>query len=361
MAANSNNDKVFVEDIKDGDRVKTVFLVKSKAVPVSKTGKPYINLTLCDRTGELDAKVWEKAREIDKLFSKNDFVAVEGVANLYQGRLQLRVDGVARVDDAKVNIADFLRVTHADVEAMWQEVLKALKSVRNPDLKKLVSAFVRDEALVKGFKRAPAAKEIHHAFIGGLLEHTLSMIRLAERICQYYPLVDRDLTVVGCFVHDIGKTRELFYERAFDYTDAGRLVGHIVMGVEILGAKAAEAGGVSEAVEMHLKHIILSHHTELEFGSPKRPKTPEALLVGLLDDLDAKMNHWKAIFEREPGDAWTTFQKHYDRYLFKGRPYVPGGPDEETERAGPPGKGDLRYKPFAQMPLLGGKTEGGGR
>jgi 3'-5' exoribonuclease len=365
--------KVFIDEIRDGDRVRSVFLVRFKATPVKRNGEPYINLNLVDRTGEIEAKIWDNARELDKRFQKNDFIAVEGTANLYQGKLQLRVDDARRVDESQVSIADFLPVSQFDADAMWGEVRALLGAVKNPDLKRLLDSITADPGFSAAFRRAPAAKEIHHAYIGGLLEHSLSMMRAAERLCPLYPLADRDLTVAGCFLHDIGKVRELFYEKAFDYTDEGRLVGHIAGGVEMLDGLIDAAGGVPEPLSIHLKHIILSHHGELEFGSPKRPKTVEALLVSMLDDLDARMNSWRQIFDREPGEGWTSFQKMYDRYLFKGRPYrqetagreqgeatAPKQPAAErkapvpAEKAGKSGgmEDDLKFKPFSQIPLI---------
>jgi 3'-5' exoribonuclease len=331
--------KVFAEEIKDGDRVRSVFLVKFKATPVKKNGEPYINLALVDRTGELEAKVWDNARELDKRFQKNDFIAVEGVANLYQGRLQLRLDDVKKVEESLVDISDFLPVTPYDIESMWAEACGLLRTIKNDDLKRLISSFIDDEQTARAFKRAPAAKEIHHSYVGGLLEHSLMMMRMADRICPLYPIADRDLVLAGCFLHDIGKTKELFYEKAFDYTDEGRLVGHIVFGVEIIDGMAAAVGGISEQLLMHLKHIILSHHGELEFGSPKRPKTVEALVVSQLDDLDARMNSWRLLFDKEPGEGWTVFQKIYDRYLYKGKPYrTPDASEVEGKGSGMSGQ-----------------------
>ncbi|MFA6033179.1 MAG: HD domain-containing protein, partial [Myxococcota bacterium] len=297
--------KVFVEEIRDNDTIRSVFLVKYKATPLKKNGDPYINLMLVDNTGEVEAKVWDNARELDKVFEKNDFILVDAKAGLYQGKMQLRVDAIRKVDDREITISDFLPVSENDIDLMWSEATVLLGTVKNPGLVRLLGAILGDEHMVRAIRTAPAAKEIHHSYIGGLLEHSLGMMKMADRICPLYPVADRDLVLVGCFLHDIGKTRELFFERAFDYTDEGRLVGHIVGGVEILDEKFRECGGVPADLSMHLKHIILAHHGQLDFGSPKRPKTVEALVISMLDDLDARLNSWRGIFNREPGDRWT--------------------------------------------------------
>jgi len=320
MAQGISSKKIFVNEIKDGERIKSIFLVKFKATPVKKNGEPYINMIIADRTGDIEAKVWDNARELEKRFQKNDFISVDGLANIYQGRLQLRIEELIKIAESDVNIADFLPIAGSDIETMWSELCSILKGVENTQLVSLINEYLSDGDLVSAIKTAPAAKEIHHAFIGGLLEHTLSMVKCAQALCPLYPLADRDIVITGCFLHDIGKTKELNFDKSFDYSDEGRLIGHIVFGVELLGNKMRNIDKFPEQLALHLKHIILSHHGELQFGSPKRPKTIEALLVSLIDDLDAKMNSWKLIFEKNPGESWTSFQKIYERYLFKGKP-----------------------------------------
>lgn len=311
---------VFVRDIRQGDKVSEVFLVAEKNMAFSQKGAPYLSLKLKDRTGEVDGKVWDHAPEWDQAFKKGDFVQVNARAVSYRDAVQLNVLGLKKLDESEVDPMDFLPSSAGDPEEMFAELMGFVDRVTTPHLKALLMAFFRDEALVGRFKRAPAAKSFHHNTIGGLLEHTLSVTRLLERAADHYPGADRDLLITGGILHDIGKVHEFSYDRMVEYTDAGRLVGHIVMGVEMLDARLAELPDFPEQAAMALRHLILSHHGVLEFGSPKRPKTLEALIVHHMDDLDAKVNALQTFIESSPDEdsGWTPYHRLLERYIYKG-------------------------------------------
>jgi 3'-5' exoribonuclease len=311
---------VYARDIRQGDKVSEVFLVAEKSMAYSQKGAPYLNLKLKDRTGELDGKVWDNAPEWDQAFKKGDFVQINARAVSYRNAVQLNVLGLRKLEESEVDPMDFLPVSEGDPEEMFAELMGFVEKIATPHLKALLMAFFRDESLVRRFKRAPAAKSFHHNTIGGLLEHTLSVTRLLERAADHYPGANRDLLITGGILHDIGKIHEFSYDRMVEYTDAGRLVGHIVMGVEMLDARIAGLPDFPEPTAMALRHLILSHHGVLEFGSPKRPKTLEALIVHHMDDLDAKVNALMTFIEASPEEDsdWTPYHRLLERYIYKG-------------------------------------------
>ncbi len=311
---------VYARDIRQGDKVSEVFLVAEKSMAYSQKGAPYLNLRLKDRTGELDGKVWDNAPEWDQAFKKGDFVQINARAVSYRNAVQLNVLGLRKLEESEVDPMDFLPVSEGDPEEMFAELMGFVEKIATPHLKALLMAFFRDESLVRRFKRAPAAKSFHHNTIGGLLEHTLSVTRLLERAADHYPGANRDLLITGGILHDIGKIHEFSYDRMVEYTDAGRLVGHIVMGVEMLDARIAGLPDFPEPTAMALRHLILSHHGVLEFGSPKRPKTLEALIVHHMDDLDAKVNALTTFIEASPEEDsdWTPYHRLLERYIYKG-------------------------------------------
>lgn len=318
--------KVFCADIADHARVHTVFLATKKSLATTKTGKPYLMITLADRTGDLEGRMWDEAERWDPEFAQGDFVLAEGRAETYLGKLQLKLDAVRRIDPATVDVADFLPSSRYDVNEMYAEVLRIVDSVRDAHVRKLLAAFLDDPTIGPLFKQAPAAKNIHHSYLGGLLEHTLSVLQLGLRVCDHYPRVDRDLVIAGALLHDIGKVRELKWGRAFDYTDEGRLVGHLVMTTQWIHEKARAIPGFPEELRWHLVHLVAAHHGELEHGSPKVPHTVEAMIVHAIDELDSRVNSWLSIIDKTKGERWTEFQRIYDRYLFKGPGWRPGDP-----------------------------------
>jgi len=352
--------KVFVKDIKEKDRIEEVFLVTKKETGVSRGGKPYLTLRLMDRTGEVEGRVWDNADTITKDFERGDFTLIKGYAIPYQGGIQLNISGVGRVSREMVSIGDFLPASSRDPEEMIVELEEIIEGMTNPYLKGLLKVFTQDREIRRLLKVAPAAKNVHHSYLGGLLEHTLTLCRVVLDVVKNYPGIDRDLLLSGAILHDIGKIYELSYEKVFDYTDEGRLIGHITIGVEMVDKKLAHMPEFPETLAMLLKHMILSHHGYLEFGSPKRPKTLEAIMLYYLDDMDSKLQSIQALIEKEKDieSSWTTYQKIYDRYIYKG-PFSGQGRQglmtgsEETVKAKTP---EETY-PGGEMNLFGERFE----
>lgn len=333
-------------DLRERTSVTEVYLVTHKAMPLSKNGKPYLALTLTDRTGSLDARVWDNASQVSGRFEDADFVRVKGTTVLYQERLQLHVQTLERVDESTVSHTDFLPGSATPPEVLWSELTALLESVASPHLRRLLDQVLDDEVFVEAYQRVPAGKSIHHARLGGLLEHSLSVCRLVDTICaaysEAYPdLLDRDLLLTAAFLHDAGKTRELSTIRKFEYTDAGRLVGHIVLGLELVSAHLDRLEDFPEDLALHLRHLLLSHHGELDYGSPKRPKTAEAWILHVVDLLDCRMDQTAELVARLPPGGWTPFQKLHDRYFWRGHDREPEPKDEpEAEPAPKPGEKD---------------------
>jgi 3'-5' exoribonuclease len=313
-----------VNKVKDRDLVNTVFLVKEKIMAMAKNGKPYMTLHLMDKSGEIEGRIWDNVDAIAAQFAKDDFIAVRSKASVYLGKMQLIISDLAKVADAEVCLADFLPEADRDVEEMVAELRTLLASCADEYLSRLLSAFFDDPSFLALYKIAPAAKGMHHVYLGGLLEHSLAVARLTENIALNYPGVNRDLLIVGALLHDVGKIREMSYIRSFDYTDEGKLLGHITIGVEMIQEKIAGIAGFPLELGMLLKHMILSHHGQYEFGSPKRPKTLEATILNYLDDLDSKINGIRTHIRKEPANQtrWTAYHRLYDRYFYK-ETYLP--------------------------------------
>jgi 3'-5' exoribonuclease len=308
----------FVKEIREHDRVLGIFQAQRKSLFQTRNGAPYLSITLADRTGELEGRVWDDAVRFDSLFERGAYVRVKALAQRYNGKLQLKVDGIEVVPRGEVDSRDFLPSTRFDVDLMWRELRSLVDGVGDEFIRALLLSFLDDPRIGPSFKTSPAAKGIHHPFVGGLLEHTLSVVQLAHRIADHYPRADRDLLVAGALLHDIAKTRELSIEQGIDYTTEGRLVGHLVLTLQWIHEKAAQIPGFPRELEMHLTHIVAAHHGELEHGSPKVPHTLEAMLVHALDELDSRVQSWTMIMERDQGEEWTDYQRIYDRFLFKG-------------------------------------------
>jgi 3'-5' exoribonuclease len=315
-------EKIFVNQLKKGQAIESIFLVREKSLTRTKTGNPYLSLRLSDRTGEIEGRIWENALDFGALFAKDDFIKVRAEVDEFQGTLQLRILKLRKCEETEVVIDDFLPRTPLDVEKMFSEVKAIASGVRQPHLQKLLIAFFADEDLVKRFKMAPAAKAVHHVYIGGLLEHTLSVVQLILLIGPRYKGVNQDLLITSGILHDIGKVAELSFGRAFDYTDAGRLLGHILLTVEMVEQKIMTIPEFPTTLAMLLKHNLLSHHGEYAFGSPKLPMTLEALLLHHLDDLDAKANVFLSWIDKEKEDPsrWTSYHKLFDRFIYKPEP-----------------------------------------
>jgi len=311
---------IYIKDIRSGDKVLDSFLVAEKNLAFSQKGSPYLNLRLKDRTGEVEGKIWENADEWDKKFKKGDVIQVQSRAVSFKNTLQLSIHDVEKLDEADINPADFFPSAGRDIEEMFTELMSYVGEMETPYLKSLLESFFRDEAIATLFKKASAAKTFHHVYIGGLLEHTLSVIRLLEQVADHYNGIDRDMLITGGLLHDIGKIYEFSYDRIIDYSDEGRLVGHIVIGVEMLDKKIATINDFPDLAAMELRHLLLSHHGTQEFGSPKRPKTLEALIVHHIDDLDAKVNAFQTYIDESPDDdsKWTPFHRLFERFIYKG-------------------------------------------
>ncbi len=312
--------KVFVSEIRERDGIDSLFLVREKITAMAKNGKPYLTLKLMDRSGEVEGRVWDRVDTLSTLFNKDDFIRVKGKASVYLGKMQLVVQDLKKVDVGEIDLADFLPVSPRPLESMKEELLERISSLQDPHLSRLMQAFFTDLPFLQKFATAPAAKGMHHVYLGGLLEHSLAVAALVDDICARYPNLQRDLLICGALLHDVGKVDELSYLRSFDYTDEGKLLGHIMIGVEMIEERLRQIPDFPRELAVHLKHLLLSHHGQYEYGSPKRPKTMEAVILNYLDDLDSKINGVRNHMEKEAdsGNAWTSYHRLYDRYFFKG-------------------------------------------
>ena len=308
------------------------FVVASKQVKAKKTGEPYLALTLSDRTGQLEAKMWDNVNGVLEAFEQDDFVKVKGLLNRYNGRFQLTIHKLRRLEEHEVDPADYLPKCPRDTEELWRELGALVATFQNSHLKALLEAFMADPEIAAAYKTAPAAKTLHHAYIGGLLDHVVSLFRLCDLAVRNYPQIDRDLLLAGAFLHDIGKIDELSYGRSFAYTTRGQLLGHMVIELEMLHAKIAQVAGFPDGLKTLLEHLIISHHGQYEFGSPKLPMFPEALMLHYLDDLDSKMESMRAHLERESqfDEDWTGYNASLGRPLLNTRKFLAPKPPETT-------------------------------
>jgi 3'-5' exoribonuclease len=293
---------IFIADLMGFDEGKlfdSFFLVLAKQQRTTKTNKPYLNLILGDKTGQIEGRVWELADpRIAKDFDRGDIVKVRGSVSRFDDRCQVKVDQLRKAVANEADITDMLPSTLRDIEELWKQLEMTVASVTNPDLKRLLTALLSDPAMARAYREAPAARQLHHAWLGGLLEHVVSLLSLADGVAAHYPLLDRDLLVTGVILHDIGKVRELSWVTGFDYTVEGVLLGHIQMGVDLVEKTIAGLPEFPDRLRTLVLHMILSHHGKLEFGSPKLPMIPEALVLNFLDDLDAKMQSVASEFEK---------------------------------------------------------------
>lgn len=280
----------FIETLREGMHVSGVYLCKTRQIALTKTGKEYGSLTLQDKTGTADAKIWELDSPGISDFNAMDYVFVDADVTVFQGNIQLNVKRIRRADEGEYVPADYLPVTGKDIKQMYHELNQYITTIRNEHLRKLAAGFfVQDAAFAKVFASHSAAKSVHHSFVGGLLEHTLSVVKLCDFFCKQYPLLNRDLLLVAAMFHDIGKTKELSVFPENDYTDEGQLIGHIIIGAQMVQEKINAMPGFPKKLENELIHCILAHHGELEYGSPKKPALIEALALNLADNADAKM------------------------------------------------------------------------
>jgi len=309
----------FVNELAANQVIQTSFLVQSKEIRQKKSGEFYLSLLLADRTGELDAKMWDNVNEVLDAFERDDFVKVKGLIQVFHNRPQLTIHKLRRMDDSEIEFLDYFPSSRRDAAEMWAELLGFVAGIGNPHLKGLLNALLNDEEIAARYRRAPAAKQIHHAFLGGLLEHVLSLAALARATAPHYPQVDCDLLLTGVILHDIGKIYELNYERGFSYSDEGQLLGHIHIGLRMVAEKLRWLPDFPPGLRSLVEHMILSHHGQLEFGSPKIPQFPEALLLHYLDDLDSKMECMRALIQndRQVEGCFTSFHPALSRSVLK--------------------------------------------
>ncbi|MBP3728817.1 MAG: HD domain-containing protein [Lachnospiraceae bacterium] len=301
-----------IENWREGDNISEIVLCRSKEVAQTKVGKNYYSLKLQDASGSVDGKIWDLSSGIDH-FEAMQYIKVEGEVKRYQNSLQLSIRRLRVAREGEYDPKDYIPVSPYPIEEMYEKLLTTLRSISHPKLRTLLEAFfVNDPAFVKAFKAHSAAKSVHHSFSGGLLQHTLRVTELCEDYCKKYPMIKRDLLLAGALCHDIGKTRELSSFPANDYTDEGQLLGHIVIGVQMLSEKMAQIPGFPANVRNELLHIILAHHGEFEFGSPKKPALLEALALHMADNTDAKIQLMCETLSDENAHGWLGFQKFLD-------------------------------------------------
>jgi len=314
----------YIGSLNDGESVNEIYLVAEKALRTNRNGQPYIQIELRDRTGCITGRFWNAGEPQFRTFEPGDYLRIKGKVQVFQNALQMILAGFDRVMETDVDVNDFLPHADADISQLLDRLRTMLRSINNRHLKALVESFLIDDEFVKDFAAAPAGVKNHHAYIGGLLEHVVTLLEAADRLAPLYPFVDRDLWLAGIFLHDIGKIRELGYQGSFSYTDEGQLVGHLSIGVDMLNEKVSRAAELigepfPRELLLRLQHVILSHHGSYEFGSPKLPMTPEAVAVAALDNLDAKLNLIAAELEADRSNsAWTAYHPTMQRRFFRG-------------------------------------------
>lgn len=306
----------YIKDYREGDRVFDIYLCKHKQSAVTKNGKPYENIILQDKTGTMDAKVWEPNNPGIADYDELDYIEVYGEVNNFQGALQVNVKRIRVCGEGEYNPADYLPVSSKDINEMYNELLGLIGSIKNTYLKQLLEAFfVKDEDFKKKFCLSSAAKAVHHGFVGGLLEHTLSVTKLCDYYCTAYPILKRDLLLTAAICHDMGKVKELSPFPENDYTDEGQFLGHIVMGSQMIGQRAATIDGFPQGLLMQVQHCILAHHGKYEYGSPKVPALIEAVALNYADDTDAKMETFKEILDNTNETGWLGFNRLFESNL----------------------------------------------
>ncbi len=317
----------FIQELTEHETVDDVFLLADKQLRTNRQGGLYLQLRLTDRTGALVAMVWNATERLASAIDAGDYVRAQGTTQIYNGTMQMIATRVEKAPLDAVDEADFVRVNDEQIQRCATRLATLLRSIRNFHLRNLAEVFLVDETFMEKFTAAPAGIKNHHAYRGGLLEHVVSLMEVASVVAPLYPHLDPDLLLLGAFLHDVGKITELTYEHDLGYSDEGQLIGHIVMGVEILGQKIRDAENLSgedfpEELALRLKHMIVSHHGEYEYGSPKVPMTLEAIALHCLDNLDAKLHNFHQLLRESPGSEsrWTSYHAAIGRKLFKGTP-----------------------------------------
>lgn len=315
----------FVSDLKDGEIVDDVFLVADKQLRANRNAALYLSVDLRDKSGMMNGRMWNVSEESCSGVQSGSYVRARGKVQLYQGTLQLILTHCDPVSAASIDPVDFEQIPSVKIDQLFEELRTVLLGFENTYLRTLMECFLVDQVLMHALTETPAGVKAHHAYPGGLLEHLVTLLRSAEKMCEVYTDIDLELLQAGVFLHDIGKTRELSCESGFNYTDEGQLLGHLMIGVEMLTEKIRRVSELTnepfpQELEWRLKHMILSHHGTYEFGSPRLPMTPEALMLHTIDNLDAKLHEFTRAIQDDPnsGSHWTLFIPRLDRKIFKG-------------------------------------------
>ena len=318
--------KIFISELKPNVEIASLFVASSKQLKTARNGTTYLDLKLTDKTGEVAGKMWEKGGDASALFKSGDIVCLRAKTELYKDKIQLNILEITPVSSGGYDPSDFLPVCPLDRDVLLERLDKLVAGMSEGPFRRVCEAVLADPGIMTRFKTAPAAKAMHHAYIGGLLEHTVSVMTLAYRICNHYPGLDRNQMVAGAFFHDIGKIEEFVYDTHIDYSDAGRLVGHMVLGTQIVDGVIRRMDSFPAESSMLLKHLILSHHGEIQFGAVRPPASREAFALHLADDLDAKMNSIDRIIANSSDNgSWTGFETIFGRHFFRGFPEPDNG------------------------------------
>lgn len=327
-------EKIFIRDLVSNQTVSTTFLVKSKELRGKKTGGQFALITLGDKSGDIVGQWWDNFEDTIETFDRDDIVFVRGLVNSYRNHLQISIHRMRLCQAHEIDLAHYFPTTKYDVDEMFAELLAIIHDFQNPYLRQLLQLIFADENTVRKFKKAPAAKTMHHPYLGGLLEHTLSLVKLCRKVGEHYDGLDIDLLRTGAVLHDFGKIDELSYERGFGYTNDGQMIGHLVMEAIMVSDQIRQIPGFPEELRRHLLHLLLAHHGKLEYGSPKLPVTPEALMLAYLDDLDSKIEAMqRLIAEPHAAGDWSRISPMFERPIYRRRT-IEKDSEAEEEAAG---------------------------
>ena len=349
----------YVADLTPDASITSFFLVCEKELRVTREGKPFLRLELGDRSGTIEARLWDNADQLAGTFERDDIVKVQARVENYRSKTQLAVDRIRRAEPNEFDLADYFPHSTEDLDKLYERLLAHAASLTNPWLRQLVATIIEDPEVVPRLKRAPAAKLMHHAFIGGLLEHVISLCDLARLVAGHYKDLDVDLLLTGVILHDIGKLDELSCERSIQYTTEGQLLGHIILELELVTKKMDAIEGFPPDLKLLVKHLLISHHGEYEFGSPKLPSFPEALVLHYLDDMDSKMGAARAALKAPGGsdEFWTAFSPALGRRLLRVDEFRK---TESATRAHVPMQGELALRPISPEPAPSNGASPGG-